>query len=389
MPVSLAELLKEPIQSVECRERDALEDSLRSKNNRVVLFGSGNLGCKAVAALRGIGITPLAFTDSNPKRWGTVLESISVLPPREAASLFGKDAVFLVTIWNEFHWFNETKQQLIGYGCDAVIPYSSLHWRFPEIFLPCLLNDLPSKLYRESDQILMAAEAWADSASRDLFEANIRLRALGEFDGLPGRPIENTYLPLDLIQLSDSDRFLDCGATCGEMTQDLIRKRGDRFKLFCALEADNISFPKLEAYRDSLPDAVRTKLRLYNCAVGAKREVVHFAHSGQTGSRISLEGLPVDCVPIDELFSEIPLTFIKMDIEGAEFDALRGAQKVIQRDRPILAICVYHTQNDIWRIPLLVREMIPEYKLYLRAYEGDGFQTVMYAVPPERVLRGK
>jgi hypothetical protein len=76
-----------------------------------------------------------------------------------------------------------------------------------------------------------------------------------------------------------------------------------------------------------------------------------------------------------------------MDIEGAEYDALRGGVNVIRRDRPILAICVYHTQSDIWRIPLLVHSMVPEYKLYLRAYEGDGFQTVMYAVPSERILR--
>ena len=77
---------------------------------------------------------------------------------------------------------------------------------------------------------------------------------------------------------------------------------------------------------------------------------------------------------------------IKMDIEGAEYDALLGARKVIERDKPILAICVYHTQNDIWRIPLLIREMLPEHKLYLRAYEGDGFQTVAFAVPPHRTL---
>jgi hypothetical protein len=75
-----------------------------------------------------------------------------------------------------------------------------------------------------------------------------------------------------------------------------------------------------------------------------------------------------------------------MDIEGAEYDTLLGGRMVIQRDKPVLAICVYHTQNDIWRIPLLVHEMLPEHKLYLRAYEGDGFQTVLYAVPPERVL---
>jgi len=75
-----------------------------------------------------------------------------------------------------------------------------------------------------------------------------------------------------------------------------------------------------------------------------------------------------------------------MDIEGAEFDALRGARKVIERDRPLLAICVYHTQDDIWRIPLLIHEMVPGHHLFLRAYEGDGFQTVVYAIPPWRLI---
>ena len=76
---------------------------------------------------------------------------------------------------------------------------------------------------------------------------------------------------------------------------------------------------------------------------------------------------------------------IKMDIEGAEWDALRGARNVIARDRPVLAICVYHTHNDIWRIPLLIHEILPEHHLFLRAYEGDGFQTVVYAIPPRRM----
>jgi FkbM family methyltransferase len=384
---SLTELLQEPIESVLHRERHALEGLLRMRNNRVVLFGSGNLGRRAAEALQAVGVRPLAFSDNNRQRWGTCIGGLEVLPPLRAAELYGVDSVFLVTIWNEFHWFRETEQQLSGYGCDEIAPYTLLHWRFPETFLPCLLNDLPHKLFKETDQVLAVADIWADAESQAIFDANIRLRALGELGGIPGRPIENTYLPLDILELSDSDRFLDCGATCGEMTQDLLKKRGECFALFCALEADNISFPKLEAYRAALPPSLQAKVKLFNCAVGATREIVHFEHSGQTGSRISDEGIPVECIPIDELFADMPLTFIKMDIEGAEYDALSGARKVIERDQPILAICVYHTQNDIWRIPLLVREMLPEHKLYLRAYEGDGYQTVMYAIPRGRLAR--
>lgn len=386
MSETLAELLQEPLESVAYRERHSLEDLLSTRRNRVVLFGSGNLGRRAAEALRELGINPLAITDNNQMRWGTQIDGLEVLAPTEAAKRYGRDSVFLVTIWNEFHWFKETEQQLKEYGCDCVASYPRLHWRFPERFLPWMLSDLPSKLYKEAGPILAAAAIWADAESKSIFETNIRLRALGDLTSIPGRPAENTYLPAELIKFSEDDSFLDCGATSGEMLQDLVKKRGENFERFHAVEADNISYPKLEAYREGLPASLREKLKLYKCAVGAMRSTVRFAHSGLTGSRISDEGLPVECYPIDDLFADQPLTFIKMDIEGAEFDALKGASKVIQRDRPILAICVYHTQNDIWRIPLFIHGMLAEHKLYLRAYEGDGYQTVMYAVPADRVV---
>jgi FlaA1/EpsC-like NDP-sugar epimerase len=100
---SLAELLSEPIDSVIHREQCTLEESLRALDNRVVLFGSGNLGRRAANALQGIGIKPLAFSDNSQQRWGTRIDGLEILPPTKAAELYGKDSVFLITIWNEFH----------------------------------------------------------------------------------------------------------------------------------------------------------------------------------------------------------------------------------------------------------------------------------------------
>jgi len=338
---------------------------------------------------QSIGIAPLAVTDNRQSLWGGELDGLPILSPTVAATRFGADASFLITIWNEFHYFNETAEQLRQLGCTQVLPYTYLHWRFPEEFLPCLLNDFPHKLYEDRERVLEVETMWADVASADLYRANIRFRALGEPQHLPGRPKEKTYLPADIFMLKEDDCILDCGATKGEMTEEVLRKYGSNFTAFHALEADKISFQNLEAYRNRLPDSIQQKMILYPYAVGGARCTVYFSNTGQTGSKICEEGVAVECFPIDELFAETPLTFIKMDIEGAEYDALLGGKRVIERDRPILAICVYHTQNDIWRIPLLAHEMLPEHKLYLRAYEGDGYQTVMYAVSPERVVRNE
>ena len=234
------------------------------------------------------------------------------------------------------------------------------------------------------ERVLHVETMWADTESADLYRANIRFRALGEPQHLPGRPKENTYLPADIFTLREDESILDCGATKGEMTEEMLRKYGGNFGAFHALEADRISYRSLELYRNQLPDSIREKVILYPYAVGGTRCTVHFSNTGQTGSKISEQGVAVECFPIDELFASSHLTLIKMDIEGAEYEALLGGRKAIERDRPILAICAYHTQNDIWRIPLLVHEMLPRHKLYLRAYEGDGYQTVLFAVPEKR-----
>ena len=385
MGQTLSELLDEPIEAVKCRARNALDDVLASRAGKVVLFGSGNLGRQAAKLLRGIGIEPLAFTDNNPDRWGTEVEGLPVLEPAEAARRYGSDSTLLVTIWNEFHWFSETQQKMSDLGCSQIAPYTWLHWRFPEALLPCLLNDRPHLVYEDKLRVLAASTIWADEQSAQLYVTNVRLRALGQLGDLPGRPAENTYFPMDILALTETEHFLDCGATRGEMTQDVLLKFGDSFATFHALEADQISFERLAGYHRQLSEPIRTKVILYNLAVGAKRGIVHFTSTGGTGSKISDVGVKVECVPIDELFENKPLTFLKMDIEGAEFDSLLGARKVIERDRPVLAICLYHTQNDLWRIPLLVREMLPEHQLFLRAYEGDGFQTVLFAVPTHKV----
>ena len=73
-------------------------------------------------------------------------------------------------------------------------------------------------------------------------------------------------------------------------------------------------------------------------------------------------------------------TFIKMDIEGAEMNALRGARTIIQKNKPKLAICIYHSDEDMLRLAEWIHETVPEYKLYVRQHSNCICETVLYAV---------
>jgi hypothetical protein len=118
--------------------------------------------------------------------------------------------------------------------------------------------------------------------------------------------------------------------------------------------------------------------------------MLRFVSGGLASSGFSdAGGIEVQCDAIDHVLAGSKPTFIKMDIEGAEPDALLGARKLIQQCRPILAISAYHLQEHLWEIPLLVAKMVPDYNFHLRPHDLEGWDLVCYAIPAERSLSSR
>lgn len=89
----------------------------------------------------------------------------------------------------------------------------------------------------------------------------------------------------------------------------------------------------------------------------------------------------IESVSLDDFVCEGRITYIKMDIEGAEMEALRGAAHIIRTYKPKLAVSIYHKKEDIWEIPHLILTYCPDYRFYLRHYSFSEYDTVLYAVP--------
>ena len=84
-------------------------------------------------------------------------------------------------------------------------------------------------------------------------------------------------------------------------------------------------------------------------------------------------------IRLDDVLGDKRVTLLKMDIEGAELDALCGAQETILRDKPFLAICAYHRQGDVIAIMDFLHKLVPEYRFWLRHYAPFATETVLYA----------
>jgi len=197
----------------------------------------------------------------------------------------------------------------------------------------------------------------------------------------PHCPAQETYFPSDIFNLGEDEVFVDCGAFGGDSIREFLARTGGNFKQIVAIEPDAANYERLVG---ALSVLNADKIKCVQQALGERNDEVRFNALGTIASGIG-EGISaVKSVILDEILVGMEPSFIKMDIEGAELMALRGAAGILRTHRPILAICLYHAAEDLWEIPLWLKALVPEYQLFLRRYSDECWETVCYAVPRNR-----
>jgi FkbM family methyltransferase len=384
-------MLSEGVLRARRRESAAFDQAAGKYAASIIIYGAGNLGRQVLKALREHGMEPIAFCDANAALWQTQVEGVSVWSPESAVRRFGKTAVFTVCIWHPVRegGVQSVLDYLRALGAERVVAFPVLFWKYPETLLPYYFWDLPSRLIENAASVREAAAALSDDASRDAFVRHVRFRVLSDFSCLPPPAKEPAYFPQDLFSLLPNECFVDCGAFDGDTIREFINQSGGRFRRILAFEPDPKTFQALRLEIEARPE-VSSRTALFSSVLGTSRGKARFAASGLLVSAVCDEGgIELERTTLDDCLRHDSPTFIKMDIEGSEIPALQGGRKTIKESRPVLAVCVYHRPEDLWRIPLLIRDLQPDASLALRMYWMDGFDLVCYAIPPHRLANVK
>jgi len=361
---------------------EAIRQRLDAVGGKLILMGSKDLGRAALKASRKAGLNPLAFTDNNPEKVGTTVDGLQVISPAEAVRRYRGDAVFVITVYtSESLW-----AQACGLGVEPV-SFTRLAWTFSDAFLPYYGLDDPRIISRNANEIRSCMDVWADETSRAENLAQLQWRTTLKPEVLGGHcPAVDTLFAPDLVVLNDHESFVDCGAFDGDTVKQFLGRTEGKFQFITAFEPDRVNFSKLEKLTAGLPGANPFNIHLFPNALGSEPGRIRFDTTGTVGSAAGCGEGWVDVVALDDTAEAFAPTFIKMDIEGAEPEAIRGAARLIRRHQPLMAVCLYHATRHLWEIPLYLKSVLPSYNLHLRRYSNDCWELICYAIPPGRSI---
>jgi FkbM family methyltransferase len=355
----------------------------RGHGNTIVLCGAGPLGQMTLAHLRQVGVVPVAVVDNDRNRWGSDLEGVTILAPSEAVSRYAQSASFVVTIYNG----SAVRRQFVDLGCVHVMHFSDIFFRYPRLFLPFCGLAQRAVVLDAWTEVAKAAHVWSDERSRAEYRAQLEWRLR-----LPGTEMPrhdaavDCYFPADLFRYLDDEVVFDCGAFDGDsIRQYLARRPVGSHSSIVAFEPDAATFDRLANYVRQQPLEIGKRIRIEPWAVADKTGEVRFTALGSVRSGVEdLGTTAARAVALDDV--GIMPTFIKMDVEGFELPALRGAAGILRDSQPVLAISLYHHASDLWAIPNFIKSLVPDYHLYLRRYAEDCWELILYAIPTSRLL---
>lgn len=372
------------------RERPRLEQTMDELKltmggyDGIVLYGAGSSGIALLLALRRAGVEPLCFADGAPEKWGTVCMGLEVVPPQELAGRFGANILVLVCINTDgqsyCRSFDEAlregghsgvHQRLHDCGCDHVVDYIALRRCFA-LFHGDNTGNLPSCpdvdcLVEHREQVAQVYDRLADGMSKEIYANILAFRLFGEGPEIPTLAQEEKYFPRELFTPSPEEHFVDCGAFDGQTLRDLLELTGNQIGAYYALEPDPVNYRRLEQFAAGLPVELREKVILSPCAAwNEEGNIPLYALHGPGTFAAPYGGTQAAATTIDRLLDGHRASAIKMNIEGSELAALKGAQETIRRWHPKLMIAGYHKTWDFWEVPELM--LRAGYEISLRSY---------------------
>ena len=342
---------------------------LQQANRTVVLYGMGNGADKIIEVCRQKGIPVRAVFASDGFVRGQLFHGDRVRSWSEVKAEFGLESLTVLVSFATS--LPDVLDNILRIASEA------------ELFAP----DVPvfgNTLFDESffaehrDELEAARALLSDEESRRIFDLVIQYKLSGDIRPLLEARNDPAEVMQGLVRPQNLHTVADLGAYNGDTVRELLANGASPEKIY-ALEPDARNFRKLSEYAEK---ETRTQVIPVRGAAWSREETLLFdasgnrnASAGQNRSAV-LEGRPMKTVeipalPLDAVLQGQPVDYIKYDVEGSEQEAITGSAQAIARHLPTLLVSLYHRSEDLFAIPLRLKEEFSQYEgYYLRRFGG-------------------
>ena len=343
-------------------------------NDPLIVYGLGSIGRVIVDELIDSKVTIDLILDRGKS--GQEYRGIPILALDDLATGQLTDRTVLIALHNHYVDMKELQDQLVATGIARL---------FTPIHLDQLLDSPKSRpgywldpdfdyAAHETD-FARARALLADGKSQALFDAILRYRRHGDIADCPSPSLDDEYTPADLPRFGEPLQLIDCGAFTGVAIHKFL-KAGYAIDSFAAFEPDPANFAILATRNFPVRRGLCLPLGSWSATTQLR-----FSSGSSMASHLSENGdVTIQCVAIDDVLHGEPINLVKLDVEGAEIETLKGMRRTIGEQRPNLLVSAYHTPGHLYEIAALIDDWNLGYRFHLRVHEHNSFGVVLYAL---------
>jgi FkbM family methyltransferase len=347
----------------------------------IYIFGAGQNGQMVASRLADLGLLVSGYLDETPSKQNTTLNDIPVLP----LGFLGEqsNSIVIVSIFSPEIGFAQISARLKTHTRSVISLFEFLWMTDSDGSASFYFLNHPSFLHRHVEDIMWFCDRLADEQSLHQLCAHVRFRQTLNYDVLP--PAKRIFWP-DAVPFTQI-AYIDCGAYDGDTLIPFMRKYSDQTRLALPFEPDPQNYARLERNIAALDPNVRQKIVPIAAATGHEGTNRMFNTGKNQASALSNSGsVEVEVKALDDVIDQYCKSgdhiIIKIDVEGADLETLKGAKRSIIEREPWLAISAYHTPSDLWSLPQYVARLNHNYRFALRSNGADGADLMIYAFVP-------
>lgn len=348
-------------------EKQSCWDRLKAEKRPIFIYGMGDGALKIMSVFKSKGILLSGIFASDDFVRGHSFEGYRVHKLSEIEEMVSDFVVVLA--------FAAGYQEIV----DKIYNIASKHTLYvPDV--PVTGNGLFTYEYclENQEKIQAVYDSLADDYSRKVYANIINFKISGKIEYLSAVTTAKAEIYKKIIKPGLNEVYVDLGAYNGDTIREVMEFTRGKYASVYALEPDRKNFKKLAKFIDGMKH-----IYAYNAAAWCKDTQLPFSSKAGRQSSISASAETfVEARSVDNILAGKPATIIKMDVEGFEREAIWGASQTISHYAPRLMVSLYHRNEDIFELPLLIKKLNPAYKLYIRhqlyipAWETNLYTTL-------------